>query len=216
MKIVGLDPSLTNTGLVRLEYAAPANSIKNPSAVLTSDPSHWSLTKLCLHETQATPAPKNKKDVKVRKNYDDLARARELLGVLLAFVADADYIAIEIPQIGGQDMQARSMWTSGISLGLVAVLPAEKIIPLTPLEVKQVTGNPKASKEEMCAWAYTMFPDAAWPSRTIKGISEKLKKNHHLADATAACWAGVSTLARLGASAHVAKPFPTFLEPTPT
>ena len=214
MKIVGLDPSLTNTGLVKLEYTHPIDAPTSAMVPLTSDPSHWSLTHLHLHETQATPSPKNKKEAKVRKNYDDLARARELLAVLLSFVSDADYIAIEIPQIGGQDMQARSMWTSGIALGLMAALPSAKVIPLTPLEVKHVTGNPKASKEEMCAWAYAMFPQAAWPTRTIKGNAEKLKKNHHLADATAACWAGILVLAHLGAPARIALPFQALIEST--
>lgn len=165
---------------------------------LPTDPTQWCLSKMLLHETQATPIPKNKKEPRVRKNYDDLERARGLLGVLHSFVASADYIAIEIPQIGGQDMQARSMWTSGIALGLMATLAPEKIIPLTPLDIKNVTGNPKASKEDMCAWAYTLFPDAEWPFRTVKGNKERLKKNHHLADATAASWAGIMALAQQG------------------
>ena len=129
--------------------------------------------------------------VAVRKNYDDLDRARELLLKILDFVKDADFICVEIPQIGGADMQARSMWTSGVALGLIASLPPEKVIALTPTEVKNATGNKKASKEEMCDWAYALYPNAPWPARKFKGNMVRLVTNHHIADALASVAAGL-------------------------
>lgn len=172
MRIIGIDPSLVNTGLISLE----------------GTPGSWVLSKLYLHTTESAKSTTEK----IRKNYDDLDRARDLRNAILYFVEDSDFICVEIPQIGGADMQARSMWMSGIVLGIVASLPPEKLVYLTPAEVKKVTGNKTASKEDMCTWAYSLYPDAAWPSRKCKGAIEKLKKNHHLADALACTVAGLA------------------------
>ena len=185
MRIVGIDPSLVNTGLISVE----------------GNPGDWAVSNLLLVKTKSanlTPGiAKARKKLKiaaplvVRKNYDDLDRARELLAYILDFVRDADFICVEIPQIGGADMQARSMWTSGVALGLIACLPASKIIALTPTEVKHATGNKKASKEEMCEWAYALYPSAAWPARKLKGSSVRLMTNHHIADALGTIVAGL-------------------------
>ena len=184
MKIVGIDPSLVNTGLVSVEGNPGSWPMSNLSLITTKSANQTA--------AQAKAQKKAKKPLLavVRKNYDDLARARELLVTILDFVQDADFICVEIPQIGGAEMQARSMWTSGIALGLIASLPPEKVIALTPMEVKAATGNQKASKEDMCNWAYRLYPDAPWPSRKLKGEMVRLVTNHHIADALATIVAG--------------------------
>ena len=177
MIIIGIDPSLVNTGLIRLK----------------GTPGNWVMSNLSLVvTTSANPAGVKKKII--RRNYDDLDRARALATAIMAFTVDADYICVEIPQIGGANMQARSMWTSGVALGVLSQLPASKLVELTPKEVKDITGNPKASKEEMCDWAYQTFPLAAWPTRKLKGAQVRLGTNHHRADAAAAAVAGLVKL----------------------
>lgn len=185
MKIVGIDPSLVNTGLVSLEGNPGAWSVSNLSLVTTKSANKTPAQIKAQKKAKKTPTQP------VRKNYDDLDRARELLEKILAFVEDADFICVEIPQIGGADMQARSMWTSGVALGLIASLSPEKVIALTPVEVKNATGNKKASKEEMCDWAYALYPNAPWPARKLKGNMVRLITNHHIADALASIAAGL-------------------------
>ena len=185
MRIVGIDPSLVNTGLVSFEGNPGAWLVSNLSLVTTKS-ANKTAAKL-----KADKKAKKIPTVAVRKNYDDLDRARELLLKILDFVKDADFICVEIPQIGGADMQARSMWTSGVALGLIASLPPEKVIALTPTEVKNATGNKKASKEEMCDWAYALYPNAPWPARKFKGNMVRLVTNHHIADALASAAAGL-------------------------
>lgn len=77
---------------------------------------------------------------------------------ILDFTSDSDYICVEMPQTGGEHMQARSIWTSGIALGLIATLPAEKLICMTPRDLKLVAGKKDASKEEMWCLAYQLYP----------------------------------------------------------
>lgn len=185
MRIVGIDPSLVNTGLVSIEGNPGAWQVSNLSLVTTKSANQTPAQVKAQKKAKKAPA------AVVRKNYDDLDRARELLGHILDFVKDADFICVEIPQIGGAEMQARSMWTSGVALGLIASLPPGKVIALTPTEVKNATGNKKASKEEMCDWAYALYPNAPWPSRKLKGQMVRLMTNHHIADALASIAAGM-------------------------
>lgn len=175
MRVVGIDPSLVNTGLICVE----------------GTPGSWQVSNLSLFTTKSAASSNDKKVATIRKNYDDLNRARILKNTILSFVENADFICVEIPQIGGAEMQARSMWMSGISLGIIAMLPEEKLVLLTPGEVKMVTANKKASKEEMCEWAYALYPNAEWPSRKYKGDIIKLVNNHHIADALACVVAGL-------------------------
>lgn len=185
MRIVGIDPSLVNTGLISLEGNPGAWLVSNLSLVTTKSANQTAAQIKAHKKAKHTPRPV------VRKNYDDLDRARELLTKILDFVKGADFICVEIPQIGGADMQARSMWTSGVALGLIASLSPEKIIALTPTELKNATGNKKASKEEMCDWAYALYPTAPWPARKFKGSMVRLMTNHHIADALASAVAGL-------------------------
>lgn len=186
MRIVGIDPSLVNTGLVSVEGNPGAWDVSNLSLVTTKSANQTPAVAKARKKAKIAPLPV------VRKNYDDLDRARELLVAILDFVEDADFICVEIPQIGGAEMQARSMWTSGVALGLIACLPPEKVIALTPAEVKKATGNAKASKEEMCEWAYALYPNAPWPARKLKGVQVRLKTNHHIADGLASIAAGLA------------------------
>lgn len=126
----------------------------------------------------------------VRKNYDDFDRAFCLRDALAPWVAQADVVCVEPPQVGGAATSSRSMWSSGITLGAL-VLIDKPMVCLTPKQVKEVTGKATASKEEMCAWAYGVRPGAAWPSRRLKGADVRLVSDYHIADALAAVYAGL-------------------------
>jgi len=173
MRIIGLDPSLVNTGAV----------------VLEGEPGAWGLLKMELFVTKNGNDGISIKE-RVRKNHDDYFRASALYTWLSFFCDKSDLICLELPQIGGATMQARSMWTSGISLGLLAALSGDKML-LNPSDIKNVVGNPSASKEDVCKWAYSIYPYAPWPSRKIHGAQVFLKNNHHISDALAAAVCGL-------------------------
>lgn len=168
MKILGVDPSLVNTGVILL------NDITGK----------WEVEDMELIVTKASTLKG------VRKNYDDFSRARDLWDALLPWMERADWLGIEIPQIAGANVQARSMWASGIALGTLAAV-RKPMKWLTPKEVKEVMGDATASKTDMANWAYQTFPDAPWPKRKFKGEMVPLESNHHLADAAAAAMAAV-------------------------
>ncbi len=166
MRIIGIDPSLAHTGLICLE----------------GDIGAWALTRMHLVSTETEAAP--------RKNEDDLRRSMVWLAEVRPFIENADMLCVELPQIGGANMQARSMWTSGIALGLVASL-SPAVVALHPRQIKEVTGIKDADKAQMCNWAYQMYPAAAWPSRKVGGQQVPLVRNHHLADALATAVTGL-------------------------
>lgn len=168
MKILGVDPSLVNTGVILLDDIT----------------GNWEVTDMELIVTKASQLKG------VRKNYDDYSRARELWDALTPWIDRADWLAIEIPQIAGANVQARSMWASGIALGTLATIK-KPMKWLTPKEVKEAIGNATASKTEMAEWAYKTHPNAPWPKRKFKGEMVPLENNHHLADALAAAHAGI-------------------------
>lgn len=167
MIVAGLDPSLRNFGMVK--------------GNLDPTTGHLELTELLLQETSTLP--KNKV---VRKNSEDLNRARVLYQALISFLTDVDMVFVEIP-VGSQS--SRAMASYGICIGLIATI-STAMIQVTPTEVKvAATGSKTASKDHMIQWAITTYPDAEW----LRRGNSFLNKNEHLADATAAIHAGITT-----------------------
>ena len=115
MRLLGIDPAFANMGLCA--------AIKNGSQVDVVD------LKLITTDGQ------NKKTV--RKNSDDLRRAKELHTGLHSMIDEhrPHIIFAEVPQ-GAQN--ARAAWGLGIAVGILASIQVP-FIQLTPLEVKLCT-----------------------------------------------------------------------------
>lgn len=201
LKVVGLDPSMSNFGIVKAD--------------LDVDSLAFTITDVILLETE----PEKDKKVRkvVRKNSEDLDRARILYNGLQEHAKGAWIGFAEIP-VGSQS--SRAMASYGMCLGVLASCPIP-LIQVTPTEVKVAgAGTKTATKEEMIEWAVAKHPEAGWlrqmrssPGRvkmdkkTGKPVLEggqqvivgAYKKgdptgdNEHLADATAAIYAGLAT-----------------------
>lgn len=168
MNILGIDPALVNTGLALFNHTDGNNSIIDLGLIVTSSSG----------------------DKNVRKNIDDYNRAVLLHTQLQTWISRCDCVCVELPQIAGANVQARSMWSSGIALGILASI-SKPVVVLTPSEVKLATGNKTASKEEVIAWATSLYPDAPWKKVKRKGEMVLVDKNEHIADAVAVVHAGL-------------------------
>lgn len=172
VKICGLDPSLSNLGI------AIATINIHTLAV--------SVSELRLIQTEADG--RNAKQV--RKNSDDLRRARLLYEGMAEACEGVSFVIAEVP-VGSQS--SRAMASYGACIGILAACPVP-IIQVQPSEVKLATvGSKTASKAEMIEWAMGRHPGANWLMRKIKGRMVPVDKNEHLADAIAAIEAGIRT-----------------------
>lgn len=171
MKIMGLDAAFANVGIALGTYDLVTGQVE--------------IQDLRLSKTVADKAGKKV----VRKNSDDLRRAKESVSAINQAIADhgVQIVFCEIPS-GAQS--ARAAWALGIAVGIVAGIQPP-LIQLTPKEVKDVTGERYPDKSHMIAWATKMYPDANWP-RTGKGAIVA-GRAEHLADAVATIHAGVKT-----------------------
>ena len=176
MLIAGLDPSLSNFGMVK------GTLLFNEAGL----PCDYYISDLQLVSPQS-----DKKHAKVvRKNSDDLQRAKQLHNAMIAFLEDVDLVMVEVPH-GSQS--ARSMASYGICIGVLSAIQ-KPMIQLTATEVKLAAVNNKnATKQQMIDWATSTFPYAGWLTQNRNGKPVLTNKNEHLADATAAVVAGVKT-----------------------
>lgn len=165
MKIIGIDASLRNLGVV--------NGTLNLSTL------EWKVDNLSLTITEKS------KSKTVRKSSDDYDRCKLLHEALRERVKGVDIAFVEMP-IGSQN--AAAMLSYGAVISLIASLEIP-VIQVTPRAVKEAALNDKnATKEEMIAWAFKKFPDANWLSRGGK----LTLNNEHLADACGAVNAGLN------------------------
>lgn len=170
LKLVGLDPSLTNTGIAICEF--------------DTDTGQLAVQELRLVETE------NQKGKQVRQNSDDVRRAREITKAMHAACDGAVFAVSEVPT-GAQS--ARAALAFGMVIGLLAGLPVP-LIQVTPTEVKMAAvGHKQAAKEEMVQWAMNRHPAANWLLVKRAGIMQPVAKNEHLADAVAVVEAGILT-----------------------
>jgi Holliday junction resolvasome RuvABC endonuclease subunit len=171
LTVVGFDPSMSNWGMVKGSLDINSGSL--------------SITNMHLQVTE--PDAKNKT---VRKNSQDLHRARLLVKSVIDFQSYADLVFVEIP-VGSQS--ARAMASYGMCIGILAAVNSP-LIQVTPTEVKlAATGLKTATKQQMIDWATSTYPDAAWLTKKTKGITSFTNANEHLADALATIHAGVNT-----------------------
>lgn len=174
IRVVGFDPSLRNWGVAK-GYIDMAQE------------------KLILdHVDVIQPVLPTGKQV--RQNSQDLEAANQLASMALVFAKGAQAIFVEVP-VGSQS--ARAMASYGICVGVLGALRATGIpfFEVTPTEVKMASfGSRTATKAEMIGWAMKQHPEAPWPMYKQNGellLSEA--KAEHMADATAAIYAGVRT-----------------------
>lgn len=174
IRVMGLDPAFANVGVFLAEVDLATGSITGHRLELITN-----------------SADKANKKV-VRKNSDDLRRAKETVAQLQYLMREWEpsFIFAEIPS-GAQS--ARAAWALGIAVGVLAGLPCP-IIQLLPREVKEVTGQKHPDKQDMMNWAYKAFPDLNWITHKRGGENvPSASKNEHLADACAVTVAGVAT-----------------------
>ncbi|WP_413464077.1 hypothetical protein [Cupriavidus metallidurans] len=172
LKVVGIDPSLKNFGFAIGTIDVETLAVEVQGLVL------------------AKTEPDKKSAKVVRKNSDDLERARILHTALQEHCRDADLAIAEVP-VGSQS--ARAMASYGVCVGVLSSCPIP-LIQVTAFEVKLAGfGNKYATKEEMIGWATQAYPVAPWLTVKRAGKLEFTAANEHLADAVAAIHAGIKT-----------------------
>lgn len=174
IKILGMDPSFSNWGLVQ--------AIFNPST-----------GKLVVTSLSVT-SPVVSKSKQTRQNSLDLTRAKQLAHPLIPLFKWADIVTVEVPH-GSQS--ARAMASYGVCLGILGTLALSPvpIIQVNANETRHViTGKKEASKAEGISWGTTKHPEAPWPM--LKRNGEKIinaGKAEHMADALASIYAAMET-----------------------
>lgn len=164
LKIIGIDPSLRNTGIAK--------------GWLDLNTLEWQVEEVELVKTEKG------KSKTVRKSSDDFDRARVLMEAVKLAEAGAEIAFVEMP-IGSQSSDA--MKSYGVCIALIASLGIP-VIQVTPAQVKlHATGDKNATKEEMIYWATDRFPEANW----LRQGTRITQANEHLADACGAINAGI-------------------------
>jgi len=172
LKVLGMDPSLSNWGLAYGLYNLKTQTLR-------------------LKTAQVIQTQKAKKASKV--SLDDLIRARQLSDCAFQAAQQADVVFVEVPT-GSQS--ARAMASYGIVVGILASLRTNDLpfIEVTPMQLKMATiGKKSASKQSIISRAFELHPQLDWPMSTYEGITSLAKKSEHIADAIGAIEAGVLT-----------------------
>ena len=115
IKVVGVDPSMSNFGL----------------AIGTLE-----IHGLELVETKAGGTKKN-----VRVNSDDLRRAKEIWRTARPIIEQAHMVFCELP-VGSQSSRAQTSY--GVCIGVLACVD-KPLIQVTPNEIKHYVGNRSSS-----------------------------------------------------------------------
>lgn len=176
IQVVGFDPSLRNWGVAKaiLTVGAHSNNLELQSVDV-----------IC---------PELPKGKQVRQNSIDLEAAKQLCTAALVAAEGAQAIFVEVP-VGSQS--ARAMASYGICVGILGALRATGIpfFEVSPTEVKLAgAGKKTATKQEMIQWAMGLHPEAGWPTYKQNGkVLVTESKAEHMADATAAIYAGLAS-----------------------
>lgn len=172
IKVVGLDISLNNLGVCQATIGADGK--------LSADQ---------VFLVQPSKADEQTKR-QVRKNSDDLRRARWLHDGLHEAIKGCNIVTVEMP-VGSQS--ARAMASYGICVGVLSSV-GKPMIEVTPADVKLAGfGVKTATKHEMIDWATEKHPEANWKTIKRGGILRLTNDNEHMADALASIYAGMKT-----------------------
>jgi len=169
MIILGIDAAFRNMGLAVMEIDE-----------------EWK-PHLMGVELVNTEADKSKQ---IRKNSDDLRRARELVARITLTIESAD-VGLVVAEVPSGTQSARASWCLGISVGVLAGITVP-MIQVTPMEVKKITGQKHATKREMIDWALEQHPDRGADGWIYRG-PRLTNANEHMADAVAAVHAAMIT-----------------------
>lgn len=176
LRIVGFDPSLRNWGVAK--------------GILIPGDAH-SDTVIDIQELSVIKT-ESEKAKQVRQNSSDLDAAELLMQGALKAAEGAQAIFVEVPV---NSQSARAAVSYGICIGVLGALRASGIpfFEVNPTEVKiAATANKNASKLDMINWATSLYPQAPWPTQTIKGVNSIVVGTaEHMADAVAAIHAGI-------------------------
>jgi Holliday junction resolvasome RuvABC endonuclease subunit len=183
LTLLGIDPSLSNTG-----YAVADVDLETRKIVRVH--------KVGLFETK--PGQEGKK---VRKSSEDVARARVAAKGMQALISKYG-IKVATGEVPSGAQSARGALSNGVCIGLMASLPIP-MYEVSPTEVKMASvGNKVADKEDVVRWAVELAgPDQEWPVGPkndwgiVYGPKGKcvVKKAEHPADALAAIAACIAT-----------------------
>ncbi len=177
--VVGIDAAFANMGFARMNLNLRTNKLE-----------------LVRIRTVTTEAQHKKV---VRKNSDDLRRARELH---TALHEELDGCAMAFAEIPSGAQHARSAMGFGIAIGVLASCKIP-LVEVMPVETKLASvGTETATKPEMIAWAADLYPDAPWQrykadssrGKTRRKVGDLHDDNEHAADACAVVYAGIKTL----------------------
>ena len=173
IRVVGFDPSLRNWGIAKGVLSRSDRSLQVEEVSVVNP---------------VLPTGKQ-----VRQNSLDLESAKQLCKAALDAAKGAQAIFVEVP-VGSQS--ARAMASYGICVGVLGALRATGIpfFEVTPAEVKVAgPGFVNAKKKDMIHWAMTKHPEANWPTYMEHGMLQVSEaKAEHMADATAAIYAGLT------------------------
>lgn len=182
IRILGLDPSLANTGW----------------AVADIDLQTLKIVQVVEMGTVVTQKSKNKR---VRKSSDDLERARQSVGVIRALI-DKHNVKIACSEVPSGAQSASASRAFGIVVGILASLTVP-LVEVNPTEVKlAVAGNKIADKEDIVRWAVNLTKDHPVEWNTSKQpndweilVGERYitKTMEHQADAIAGIAAALAT-----------------------
>lgn len=171
IRVVGIDPSLRNFGMVRA-------NIDLGSLALTVE-------SVLLVET-AKDGTKQ-----VRKGSDDLRRCREIVEAMRDYCRDVTLGFAEVPSGGAKS--ANALKALSMATALLGACPVP-LIEVQPSEVKLATvGKKTAAKEDMIEWAIDKHPETPWLTYKRNGQLQYADKNEHIADAISAIYAGIKT-----------------------
>ncbi len=161
----GLDPSLSNFGMVKGSFNGDTFLPEDIKLVTTSEDSSLQY-----------------------QNQRDLKRAVQLREAMLQFFDGVDTVYVEMP-VGSQS--ARASVSYGVCVGILASLGL-RLVRVSARDVKIIaTNDPKASKQDMINWAYNKYPDLPWITKIRNGTKSLTNANEHVSDAIGAVLAGL-------------------------
>ena len=167
--VMGIDPSLRNTGIAIASVSPDTNRI-------------LSIDDLILARTQ--PGPKSQ-----RKSSADY-EAASIISAMIRNAVEEYNPKVVFAEIPSGTQSSRASFALGITLGIMATMQP-KPIEVTPQQTKlQSVGIRTATKGEMIQWATLLYPGAPWQRSRTGRI---MNANEHLADACGVIHAGLVT-----------------------
>lgn len=172
LTFVGIDPSLRNWGMVKVEFDTETKRVTPLGSLLVQ------------------PEQLNKG----RTNTKDLFSAKQLFTATQDFIKDCDAVFAEVPH-GSQS--SRAMASYGICVGVLGSIQYNLSVPFIQVsanEVKQIIPVDKPQKKDVIDWVLNRHQDFPFPYQTKKGEKNiVMSKAEHLADAMVAIYAGMKT-----------------------